>query len=79
MREMGVCMPLGSHDAYKRNMASEPWFEQASVKPDMYEEQEDQWAILRHEVEGEDMQGRLERVRLGREQRDTEEDTISSG
>jgi len=70
-------MPSGSHDAYKQDMVSEPWFEQARVKPEVYEEQEDQWAILRHEVEGEDMQ-RLERVRLGREQRDTEEDTISS-
>jgi cell division protein FtsZ len=70
-------MPSGSHDAYKRDMVSEPWFEPARVTPDVYEEQEDQWAILRHEVEGEDMQ-RLERVRLGREQRDTEEDTISS-
>jgi len=70
-------MPSGSHDAYKRDMVSEPWFEAARVAPDVYEEQEDQWAILRHEVEGEDMQ-RLERVRLGREQRDTEEDTISS-
>ena len=77
MRGMGVCMPSGSHDAYKRDMVSEPWFEPARVTPDVYEEQEDQWAILRHEVEGEDMQ-RLERVRLGREQRDTEEDTISS-
>jgi len=71
-------MPLGSHDAYKRDMASEPCFEKARVRPDVYEEQEDQWAILRHEVEGEDMQRRLERVRSGREQRDTEEDTISS-
>lgn len=78
MRGMGMCMPSGSHDAYKRDMASEPWFEQATVSPDVYEEQEDQWAILRHEVEGEDMQRRLERVRSGREQRDTEEDTISS-
>jgi cell division protein FtsZ len=71
-------MPSGSHDAYKRDMASEPWFEQARSRPDMYEEQEDQWAILRHEVEGEDMQRQLGRVRSGREQRDTEEDTISS-
>jgi cell division protein FtsZ len=71
-------MPLGSHDAYKRDMASEPWFEKARVRPDVYEEQEDQWAILRHEVEGEDMQRRLERVRSGTGQRDTEEDTISS-
>ena len=71
-------MPLGSHDAYKRDMASEPWFEKARVRPDVYEEQEDQWAILRHEVEGEDMQRRLERVRSDTGQRDTEEDTISS-
>ena len=73
-----MCMPLSSHDAYKRDMASEPWFEKARGRPDAYEEQEEQWAILRHEVEGEDMQRRLERVRSGREQRDTEEDTISS-
>ena len=74
-------MPLGSQDAYKRNIASEPWFEKAAVRSDVYEEQEeqeDQWAILRHEVEGEDMQWRLERVQLGREQRDTEEDPVSS-
>ncbi len=70
-------MPSGSHDAYKRDMACEPWLEQARIRPDMYEEQEDQWAILRHEVEGEDMQQRLERVQLGREQRDTEEGTVS--
>ncbi len=71
-------MPSGSHDTYKRDMASGSWFEQASIRPEMYEEQEDQWAILRHEVEGEDMQQRLERVQSGREQRDTEGDTISS-
>jgi cell division protein FtsZ len=71
-------MPLGSHDAYKRDMASEPWFEKAGARPDVYEEQEDQWAILRHEVEGEDMQWRLERVQSGREQRDTEEGPVSS-
>ena len=74
-------MPLGSQDAYKRNIASEPWFEKAAVRSDVYEEQEeqeDQWAILRHEVEGEDMQWRLERVQSGREQRDTEEDPVSS-
>jgi cell division protein FtsZ len=71
-------MPSGSHDAYKRDMASEPWFKKARVQLDMYEEQEDQWAILRHEVEGEDMQRGLERVRSGREQRDTEENTIAS-
>jgi cell division protein FtsZ len=71
-------MPLGSQDAYKRNIASEPWFEKAEVRSDVYEEQEGQWAILRHEVEGEDMQWRLERVRSGRGQRDTEDDPVSS-
>ncbi|GAC1356907.1 MAG: hypothetical protein PVS3B1_23520 [Ktedonobacteraceae bacterium] len=47
---MGVCMQPMSNDAYKRNMASEQWIEKARNKPDVYEEQEDQWAVLRHEV-----------------------------
>jgi cell division protein FtsZ len=71
-------MPLGSQDAYKRDMASEPWLEKAGARSDIDEEQEDQWAILRHEVEGEDMQWRLGRVQSGRELRDTEEGPVSS-
>jgi cell division protein FtsZ len=48
----------------------------AEAKSDAYEEQEDQWAVLRHEVEVEDMKQKDERAKVGREQRDTEEDTI---
>lgn len=76
---MGVlCMQPGSNEAYKRQKASDQWFEQGRMmQPDKYEEQEDQWAILRHEVEEEDMR-QLERMRSGWDQRDTDEETISS-
>ncbi len=50
----------------------------AHARPDVYEEQEDQWAVLRHEVEVEDMQRKNEPVRSGWDQRDTEDDTMSS-
>jgi cell division protein FtsZ len=43
----------------------------ADARPDVYEEQEDQWAVLRHEVEVEQMQGQNEKIRSGWEQRDT--------
>jgi len=36
----------------------------------------DQWAVLRHEVEVEDMRQKGEKAKVGRERRDTEEDTI---
>ncbi len=76
LRGNGECMQPMSHDGYKRDTASKQWKEQA--RPDVYEEQEDQWAILRHEVEGEDMQRQGERVRSGWNQRDTDEGIISS-
>ncbi len=70
---MGECMQAGSYDAFKRGRASSN-----QVRPDVYEEQEDQWAILKHEVEEDGMQRRAEKVRTGWEQRDTEENTIAS-
>jgi cell division protein FtsZ len=76
---MGVCMQSGSNDAYKRKLGSEQWFEQNRTQPDADAEQEDQWAILRHEVEGVDMQRQGERMRSGwGDQRDTDEEAISS-
>ena len=52
----------------------------ARPKPDVYAEQDDQWAVLRHEVEVEDM--RWQEKRGGSdwewEQRDTDEDAVSS-
>jgi len=56
----------------------------ADAQPDVYEEQEDQWAVLRHEVEVDQMQGQNEQVRSGwdqedqRDQRDTGDDTVAS-
>ena len=81
MRKNGVCMQSMSQNgqnAYKREAASEQWMQSSRSKPDMYEEQEDQWAILRHEVEEEDMQQRVERQRSDWNQRDTDDETISS-
>ncbi len=75
---MGVCMQPMSHDAYKRNFSLEQWKEKSRARPDVYEEPEDQWAILRHEVEGKDGQRRDERARSDWDQRYTDEDTISS-
>ncbi len=78
---MGVRMQSMSHDnAFKREKAPKPdaWAGKSEAKPDVYEEQEDQWAVLRHEVEVEDMKRQDERVRSSWEQRDTEEDAISS-
>ncbi len=41
----------------------------------MYEKQADQWALLRHEIEGEETQRQEERARGAWDQRDTEDDT----
>ena len=64
-----------SHDAYKRDLASGQWKEQARNKPDVYEEQEDQWAVLRHEVEEE--HGQPAHARAGGDQRDTDGNAFS--
>jgi cell division protein FtsZ len=66
------------HDAYKRDKAAEQWAHQASARPDVYEEQEDQWAVLRHEVEGKGMQRKEDLMRPGWNQRDTEGESVSS-
>ncbi len=73
---MGVCMQPMSNDAYKRNMASEQWIEKARNKPDVYEEQEDQWAVLRQEVVRDER--KAEQVQPGWSQRFTDSNPISS-
>jgi len=47
---------------------------------DVYAEQNDQWAVLRHEVEGEDMrwQEKPDSSDWEYERRDTDEDAISA-
>src|SRR5258706_15048617 len=68
-----------SHDnAFHREQTPSEWAGKAAARPDVYEEQEDQWAVLRHEVEVEDMQRKNEPVRSDWDQRDTEDDTMSS-
>jgi cell division protein FtsZ len=52
--------------------------ESARNRPDVYEEQEDQWAILRHEVEEEDVQRRVAQQRSDWYRRDTDEKVLSS-
>src|SRR5438552_42237 len=69
--KLGVRMQSMSHDnPFQREMTPQPWAEQPGARPDVWAEQEDQWAVLRHEVEVEDMQP----VRSSWNQRNTEED-----
>ncbi len=54
-----------SHDAHDSELAQEQWVERATsnTRPDVYEKQEDQWAVLRHEVEEAGMNQQNERTR----------------
>src|SRR5579859_2484841 len=64
-----------SHDnASKRELVPKKWVGKTEGSPDMYEEHEDQWAVLRHEVEAENVKRQDERNRHGWNQRDTEDD-----
>ncbi len=65
----------GSHDAYKRHTTPEQWVEKTQAMPDVREEQADQWALLRHEIEGEETQSQEERAHGAWDQRDTEDGT----
>ncbi len=61
---------------HERENAPEQWAGKA--RPDMHGPQEDQWAVLRHEVEGEKMKWQEERVHAGWEQRDTGDDDLAA-
>ncbi len=67
-------------NASQRKQTPSGWAGKAAARPDadVYEDQEDQWAVLRHEVEVEDMQRKNEPVRSGWDQRDTEDNNRSS-
>ena len=72
-----------SHDnaskrEHEREKTPEPWVGKADARPDEYERQDDQWAVLRHEVEGEEMKWQEERIRPGWDQRDTGDDDLAS-
>src|SRR6266567_5026901 len=76
--KMGVRMQPMSYDSYKRATVPEHWVEKAPSRENMYEEHEDQWAVLRHEVEEEEMQRPNEQTGTDWEQRDTEESHIAA-
>ncbi len=65
-----------SHDAHNRELAQEQWVERATsnARPDVYEKQEDQWAVLRHEVEEAGMNQHNERTRPDWNVRNTDGD-----
>ncbi len=80
---MGVRMQSKSHDAFRRENSPTHWVKQSdrgesAAKPDVYDEQEDQWALLRHEVEGANMQRWNERNRGEWEPRNTDGDAMHS-
>ena len=75
---MGVRMQSMSHDnPFQHEVPPQPWVEKTAAKADVYEEHEDQWAVLRHEVEVVDMQQQNEPVRSAWDQRNTEDDDTS--
>jgi cell division protein FtsZ len=79
--KMGVRMQSMFHDnasRRERENAPEQWADKADANPDMHRSQEDQWAVLRHEVEGEKMKWQEERPRSGWGQRDTGDDDLAS-
>ena len=66
-----------SHDAHNSELAQEQWVERATSntrRPDVYEKQEDQWAVLRHEVEEAGMNQQNERTRPDWNARNTDAD-----
>lgn len=66
-------------DANKRGQTSRQWPGMARPRPDEYAEQSDQWAVLRHEVEGEDMRWREDQRGIGADwARDTGDDAMSA-
>src|SRR2546421_769169 len=75
---MGVRLQSMPHDnPFQHEVTPQPWVEKTAPKPEVYEEHEDQWAVLRHEVEVVDMQQQNEPVRSAWEQRNTEDDDTS--
>jgi len=72
-------MQSASHDGTLRpEVSPQQWVQRTVARPDVYAEQEDQWAVLRHEVEVEDMQRYNEPVRSSWDQRNTGDDELPS-
>lgn len=76
---MGVCMQPKFHHSRKKDLDPEGWAEAAKPPADMHVEQEDQWAVLRHEVERPETQWPNTPMPLERDadyQRDTDENEV---
>ncbi|HLI06709.1 MAG TPA: cell division protein FtsZ [Ktedonobacteraceae bacterium] len=76
---MGVRMQSMFHDnasRRERENAPEQWADKAH--PEIRRPQEDQWAVLPHEVEGKKMKWQEERVQGGWGQRDTGDDDLAA-
>ena len=68
----GRVQSKSQEDANKREPTSTPG--RAQARPEIHTGQEDQWVVLRHEVEQEDTQRQPEQGRSGGDQRDTRDD-----
>src|SRR6266700_20840 len=75
---MGVCMQPISHNAFNRDIAPEHWVAKGKSRPHLAEEQEDQWAVLRHEVEREEPLQHEEHFHADWGARDTDENAFTS-
>jgi cell division protein FtsZ len=76
---MGVRMQSMFHDnASRREHENAPERWAGKAHPDIHRSQEDQWAVLPHEVEGEKMKWQEERVHPGWGQRDTGDDELAA-
>lgn len=69
---------MSGDNAFQHEMTPQRRAGKPVSRPDAYEEQEDQWAVLRHEVEVEDMQRQSEPAAPGWDQRNTEDDNNPS-
>jgi cell division protein FtsZ len=67
-----------SHNAFNRDIAPDHWVAKGKSRPHMAEEQEDQWAVLRHEVEREEPLQHEEHFRTDWGPRDTDENAFTS-
>ncbi len=72
-------MSHNRENAYQPEQVPQHWAEQRQPDetPPVYDEQENQWAVLRHEVEEVDMTRQEEQARTGWSRRDTEDDAIA--
>src|SRR2546421_4250764 len=74
-RNWGYMQSMSHDNAFKRDMTPKQWAGKSEARPDVYEEQEDQWAVLRHEVESVESED-PQQVQPDWNQRDTEEDVL---